>query len=274
MTLKLCALGSNDMISSAKLEQLAHIGGFACEAAHDNLFATTLLSELESLLDADGAVFYDMSGPFARPVFGESCYRKIEREYGELYGAHYNSMDPCFNSLKPDEGSHFLASASTMRAIDALPSYVESEYYQDFLKPQAIHTSIIFTLNNEDGLLGLFGFQRPENRDAFDDESHLLVRLAAAPIAQALDRRRKADPQDGGGLHLQIGEFALTPRQVEIAKLVTLGLTNSEISRQLGISPKTVENHLTRIYELTRATNRVTLAQSLSFILANANSER
>ena len=257
------------MISSAYLEKVAEIGGLACEAAHDEEFAPVLLSKMETLLDAEGAVFYDMSGQFARPVFGESCYLKIEREYGELYGAYYNRMDPCFNSLKHDEHAQFLATASTMRAVDELPKYVETEYYQDFLKPQSIHTSIIFTLSNEDSLLGLFGFQRPENRDPFGEESHLLVRLAAAPIAQALNARR-AVASEGSALSVRINDVALTARQVEIAKLVTLGLTNPEIVKQLSISPKTVENHLTRIYELTGAANRVTLAQSLSAILSGS----
>ena len=261
------------MLPSAKLETVAQIGGFACEAAHDDDFAPVLLSKFESLLDAEGAVFYDMSGPFARPSFGKSVYRNIERAYGEMYGEHYNKLDPCFNSLAPEHGAGYLATASTLRAVNELPSYVESEYYQDFLKPQGIHTSIIFTVSDDAGLLGLFGFQRPLHRDGFDDYAHLLVRLSAAPIAQALDKRRKEGPgsSGAGGLSVKVGGIELTARQLEIAKLVTLGLTNNEIARQLSISTKTVENHLTRIYELAGSANRVTLAQTLTVLLSNAS---
>jgi predicted ATPase/DNA-binding CsgD family transcriptional regulator/DNA-binding XRE family transcriptional regulator len=39
----------------------------------------------------------------------------------------------------------------------------------------------------------------------------------------------------------------LTPRQLEILKLVAAGQSNREIARRLGISPRTVERHLTMI---------------------------
>jgi DNA-binding CsgD family transcriptional regulator len=41
----------------------------------------------------------------------------------------------------------------------------------------------------------------------------------------------------------------LTRREVEVLRLVATGLTNAEIARRLFISPKTVEHHLTRIYD-------------------------
>ena len=258
------------MLNASKLESVAEIGGLACEAAFDEDFAPSVLAKLEMLLDAEGAVFYDMSGPFARPVFGESVYRRIEPEFGQLYGEYYNTLDPCFASLTSEEGTSYLATASTLRAVRELPKYMESEYYQDFLRPQSIHTSIIFTVNNDIGLLGLFGFQRPRQREGFDNDAHLLVRLVAAPIAQALDRRRKKDSGNArlGSLSLKVGSVELSKRQIQIAKLVTLGRSNHEIAQQLQISEKTVENHLTRIYQIVGATNRVTLAQSLCAILS------
>lgn len=41
----------------------------------------------------------------------------------------------------------------------------------------------------------------------------------------------------------------LTAREVEIVKLLALGRTNGQIGRQLGISDKTVRNHVSHIYE-------------------------
>lgn len=255
------------MITSQKLEKIAQIGGIACETYSDDSFPKVILSEIETLLDAEAAIFYDMSGPFARPVFGESYYHCLEPKYGDIYGEYYNTMDPCFETLKPDTSSQFLSSASTHRSIDNQTAYENTEYYQDFLAPQNIHSSIIFTLKSEENLLGLFGFQRPKSRPAFNEDSHLLVRLISAPLLQALEKRRLSSPNDASHLSVKISGFDLTPRQIQISKLVTLGLTNPEISKQLGIKGKTVENHLTQIYAQTGAKNRVTLAQALSLIL-------
>lgn len=101
----------------------------------------------------------------------------------------------------------------------------------------------------------------------YDEDSHLLVRLIAAPLAQALEKRRNNLPHKPSRLSVDLHSHTLTPRQTEVAKLVTLGYSNPEISRELNISLKTVENHLTLIYAQTNAKNRVILAQALSVIL-------
>ncbi len=50
---------------------------------------------------------------------------------------------------------------------------------------------------------------------------------------------------------------ALSPRETEIMGLVALGLENREIASRLVLSEKTVQNHLTRIYEKLKVNNRI-----------------
>ena len=51
----------------------------------------------------------------------------------------------------------------------------------------------------------------------------------------------------------------LTTREVEILRLLTLGLSVKAIAKRLTISPKTVGSHAEHIYTKTGATNRATL---------------
>ncbi len=47
-----------------------------------------------------------------------------------------------------------------------------------------------------------------------------------------------------------VGQFNLrhlTRREVEIMDRLVMGMTNPEIGKALGIKPKTIENHITRI---------------------------
>jgi PAS domain S-box-containing protein len=52
----------------------------------------------------------------------------------------------------------------------------------------------------------------------------------------------------------------LTGREREIIRLIAIGRTNSEVSALLGISAKTVEKHLTRVYEKLGVTSRAEAA--------------
>jgi DNA-binding CsgD family transcriptional regulator len=57
--------------------------------------------------------------------------------------------------------------------------------------------------------------------------------------------------------------YKLTNRETEIVLLVRKGFTYKEISNQLFIAGKTVENHIQNIYEKTDVKNKVSLIQKL-----------
>jgi DNA-binding NarL/FixJ family response regulator len=52
----------------------------------------------------------------------------------------------------------------------------------------------------------------------------------------------------------------LPPRQIEILKMVSFGLTNQEIANSLGIEKKTVEAHIQHIFKNLNVRNRVCAA--------------
>ena len=56
------------------------------------------------------------------------------------------------------------------------------------------------------------------------------------------------------------GGVALTPREQDIVRLVMTSRSNDEIGRELGLAGKTVESHLSRLFERTGVTSRVELA--------------
>jgi DNA-binding NarL/FixJ family response regulator len=54
------------------------------------------------------------------------------------------------------------------------------------------------------------------------------------------------------------GPAGLTPREVEVLKLLAQGLSNKEIAARLVISPKTAGNHIEHIYSKIDASSRAT----------------
>lgn len=69
-------------------------------------------------------------------------------------------------------------------------------------------------------------------------------------------KQAKAAPRQTGPLSLPAHIEPLSAREVEIIGLLSQGIDNREIADRLILSEKTVKNHLTRIYEKLKVSNR------------------
>ena len=72
-------------------------------------------------------------------------------------------------------------------------------------------------------------------------------------LLEALTTRQSFQLVDGNGKSM------LTPRESEVAQLVTEGLSNREIAVKLDLSEHTVKNYLFRIFDKTGVSSRVAL---------------
>lgn len=84
--------------------------------------------------------------------------------------------------------------------------------------------------------------------------------VKTAPTAELLDAVRRAA---AGGLAFGVrpgGGVSLSDREREVLQLVVDGASNDEIGTRLGISSRTVESHLRRLFERVGVASRTELA--------------
>ena len=53
--------------------------------------------------------------------------------------------------------------------------------------------------------------------------------------------------------------YHLSPRELEVAKLICKGCVNGDIAAKLNVKPGTVKTHIKSIFGKTRARNKITL---------------
>ena len=106
---------------------------------------------------------------------------------------------------------------------------------------------------------------------AFDDEEYVIEALSAGAagylvktmpsdelagwVRRAADGDPALDPQLAiriaryvGQVLKRVEEPAVSSREIAVLRLLARGLPNKQIARQLGISPRTVEGHLSHIF--------------------------
>jgi DNA-binding NarL/FixJ family response regulator len=84
--------------------------------------------------------------------------------------------------------------------------------------------------------------------------------VKTAPTAELLDAIRRAAT---GGLHFGVRPgrgISLSERERDVVRMVVDGASNDEIGARLGISPRTVESHLRRLFERFGLASRTELA--------------
>jgi DNA-binding NarL/FixJ family response regulator len=85
--------------------------------------------------------------------------------------------------------------------------------------------------------------------------------IKTAPLEELIDAIRRAA---AGGLAFAVrprpGQSHISPRELEVVRLVVDGRSNDEIGAQLGIGVKTVETHLRRLFERLAVASRTELA--------------
>jgi DNA-binding NarL/FixJ family response regulator len=81
--------------------------------------------------------------------------------------------------------------------------------------------------------------------------------LSPRAAGSLLERVRRTNVESGPAHEPTVD---LSPRELEVLRLVARGLENSEIAAELGISPRTAKNHLSSILAKLGMTNRIQAA--------------
>ena len=180
-------------ISERAIDTIVDISGLAVECADEADFPPALFRQMTDLFGSKSCVYYSMGEDLDNHPIWDGVGFNLSGVRIQQYEDHYRAFDPCFAGLRRRAATGHPLVVSTDQVIPSQAKYVSSGYYQDFLRPQRIHTSLIFGVGDSQGLLGLFGFHRAAAKPVYGPEEHLKARLFAAQIAGALRLRSASE---------------------------------------------------------------------------------
>ena len=128
-----------------------------------------------------------------------------------------------------------------------------ADYYQ---KPMDLNELLAGVRRQEQALL--------ERRRNFRELGTLNERLQYLEKARGQGVHRRAGDAPEGESELPAVFDKLSPRQLEVAKLVSKGKTNYQIACELGITENTVKLYVSQALRLTHMHNRTQLALALT----------
>ncbi len=110
--------------------------------------------------------------------------RSLPVEYFEKFRDHFRTLDPFYRGT-------FYLPCPTIVTNDQLwsdSSFLRSEYYNDFLKPQSIHYQMTIYLQNKEKFLGALSFFRPKSAARFTESEITLGRVIGRSLVQSIEK--------------------------------------------------------------------------------------
>ena len=155
------------------------------QAANAHLDADSLrgdvLGIVQKVFSSDSCNFFltDNDGKLTRPVS-----RNLDPDYLKIYQSrffHHNPFDPGNLRFLPK-------TPLTDEDLFSLPKFEQTEYFNDFLKPQKISRQMVIYLRSGEKLLGFIGLHRLKKTARFEEREAKVGEVIAPHLASALEK--------------------------------------------------------------------------------------
>lgn len=234
------------IVSDNERRTLARIFGLLAEDCSELDIRTRIGSALLELLRADhfaSFVWDDASQRFGRGVWIHMTEANLAR-----YDAYFQYHDPITFALQARRHATAVSEVMPHREL------VRTAFFNDFLARDGLHWGI--NLHAFDGAqaLGDLRIWRGRQRREFEPRDKQLLDLIEPAFIAALRRGRA---HETGCATIA----RLSAREREVVRLVSQGLTDKQIARELAIGVASVRTYLQRIFDKTGVQRRAGLAR-------------
>lgn len=192
----------------------------------------------------------------------ETYFSGMDKETVQDYINHYYNED--YLSYIYEITAETTVYKDTNILIDDIRKH--TEFYKNFLKPLDIPYGCGIMIIKNKRIIGIFNLFRSEKLNDFSDRDIYILDILKKHIENIVYNTIQLSRQ-----HIVMErcftdiseEYSLTKREMEIFKLLSKGLSNTEICDELFISLSTVKKHIYNLYLKTGVNSRTQLINLL-----------
>jgi DNA-binding CsgD family transcriptional regulator len=186
----------------------------------------------------------------------------MEQDNLSRYEEYYQFHDPITPTLQKRRKA---TAVSMVMDHDRL---VKTEFFNDFLKKDGLCYGMNYFAYDQAENIGDLRIWRGSKREDFSKREANIMDAIGPSFINALIRAQKCDPKlDSKPKFLRFVQLKedlhFTAREVEIADLLVVGLSDNRICQKLGISKPTVRSHIASIFRKSGLNQRTQLANLL-----------
>jgi DNA-binding CsgD family transcriptional regulator len=145
------------------------------------------LEILENAFRCDGSNFFLTHGQSDRLDLDDVVTRGITSENMDRFKKYYYRLDPFLRHFPPPQ------TVMTMEQVAPAGKLIDSEYYNDFLRPQSIHYQMTVTARVEGKVAGVVALFRPKKNRDFSPNDLAKAAMCAPYLSSAMERLVYAD---------------------------------------------------------------------------------
>ena len=149
------------------------------ESLDSRLVRQKTLDALFRTIRSEGAIFFLPDG---RGQYTHITLKNLDKDYCEYYKNRFYIFDP----LNLTKNLIITNPSDSQEKVFSYDSFLDTEYYNDFLKPQRIHHKLVVNLVAERELFGRVVLTRPRRSNSFTSKEILTVRTIVPYLAHAL----------------------------------------------------------------------------------------
>jgi len=239
-----------DVLSRSQLHEILEVLELCSEIDDADDYKRTVVESIATVFRVRDVTFF--FGPTYADIFADPQPLLTGAASPLLNEYHTRWRDKDIFALPEARRSLTDTGFISLDHLHTLPAPQRS-YVEDYLHPHGMGTASALHLRLADGeaLVGMFDRER-----SWDASETLAVRVLARQLRAQSRSMRLAGAGDSD---TPDPLSSLTSRQMQVAELVSDGLSNSEIAEVLSLSEFTIKKYVSRIFEATGLRNRASL---------------